>query len=340
MSSHSLNGEKSPPYFITEPLRSFSPIKLENGDLRMAIAKAEQSAYNAWGDKATLTEEFLSRDYKTWEGGLVSINHEQNQPWVKATIHDLEYDSEKQLVICSFSGIPDWLSSLIYSADYRGLSQECVPIEMRKNSMDVVKGYGTGVTIVTDPYEPAANQGMGVGIPPALAAILASKYPTQTEDTMTNNGGGTPAITTEAYESIVSEKVELKSQLVALESENKKIGEELASTRKQFDEYKSGEADRTKVKIEDALRAYDAQVKADEARAEVVRELKSVMKEEDAETVLSTNPSIETIKSFVAIRKVELSKGVGSSLDSSNDENSEDVFRLVSELRGTRQVVR
>jgi hypothetical protein len=64
------------------------------------------------------------------------------------------------------------------------------------------------------------------------------------------------------------------------------------------------------------------------------------MKEEDAETVLSTNPSIETIKSFVAIRKVELSKGVGSSLDSSNDADSEDVHQLVSELRGTRTVVR
>jgi sugar-specific transcriptional regulator TrmB len=157
---------------------------------------------------------------------------------------------------------------------------------------------------------------------------------------MTNNGGGTPAISTEDLLSTASENGKLKSQIMTLESEKKKLETELDSTRKEFDQYKSGEADRVKTKIEDALRAYDAQVKADEARAEVVRELKSVMKEEDAETVLSTNPSIETIKSFVAIRKVELSKGVGSSLDSSNDADSEDVHQLVSELRGTRTVVR
>jgi len=337
-----ISGNTDPPrHYITEPLRSFAPEKLENGDIRMAIAKAGQKAYNSWGEKAILTKDFLSKDSGTWDEGLVSINHENNNEWVKATLYDPVYDSKTDLVICSFSGLPDWAKSLIYSEDYRGLSQECIPVKFAKNSNDVIRGFGTGVTIVTAPYEPAANQEMGVGIRPELAAILASKYPSQIEDTMTEKtGGGTPAISTEAYESIALEKVELKSQIQTLESEKKNLGDELASSRKEFADYKSGEADRTKVEIEKALRAYDAEVKSQEALNAAVTALKSVISEKDAEVILSTNPSVETINSFVAVKKVELSSNVGSSTSSAGDEGSEDIHRLVSELRGTQRVVK
>lgn len=305
----------------------------------MAIACAGQHAYSVSGDEATLTEEFLSRDFKTWEGGLVSINHENNHDWVKATIHDIEYDSKKKLIICSFSGIPDWLSTLIYSDDYQGLSQECIPIEFRKNSYDVIKGYGTGVTVVTSPYTPAASPDMGVGIRPELAAILASKYPTEDFIMSEKTGGGPSAISTEAYESIALEKVELRSQIQTLETEKKTLESELASTRKEFSDYKSGEADRTKEAVENALRAYDTQVKAEEERREAINELKSVMKEEEAEKILSTNPSNETIKSIAGTLKVSFSKGVGTSSSSEPSEN-DDVVKLVSELRGFRTAVR
>lgn len=330
-----------PKHLITEPLRSFIPIKLENGDLRMAIAKAGQKAYNMWGEEATLTADFLSKDYRTWDDGLVSINHENNNEWVKARQYDLEYDSEKELVICSFSGLPDWAKSLIYSDDYQGLSQECIPVKYTKNSNDVIRGFGTGVTIVTSPYNPAATQEMGVGIRPELAAILASKYPSKPEENsmVDKTGGGTPAVSVEAFESSVSENATLKSTIKALESEKKTMETELASTRKEFAEYKSGEADRAKAEIEKALRAYDAEVKSQEALNAAVNELKSVMSESDAETILATNPPVETIKSFAAIRKVELSKTVGSS-QYSGDENTEDVARLVSELRGTKAVIK
>ena len=305
----------------------------------MAIACAGQHAYSLFGDEATLTEEFLSRDFKTWEGGLVSINHENNHDWVKARIHDIEYDSKKKLVICSFSGIPDWLSTLIYSDDYQGLSQECVPIEFRKNSYDVIKGYGTGVTVVTSPYTPAASPDMGVGIRPELAAILASKYPTEDFIMSEKTGGGTSAISVETYESVVSEKAQLVSRVSALESEKTKLETELASTKKEFSDYKSGEADRTKAEIEKALRAYDAEVKLQEERNTAVNELKSIFEKDEAEEILSTNPSNETILSFVKIQKVKLSKEIGSS-QNSGDETTEEVSKLVSELRGTKTVVK
>lgn len=327
-----------PQHFITEPLRSFAPKKLENGDIRMAIAKAGQNAYNMWGERATLTEEFLARDYKTWEGGLVSINHEPNHDWVKATIHDIEYDSEEKLVIASFSGIPEWLMSLIYSADFRGLSQECIPIEFRKDTMDVIKGYGTGCTIVTDPYEPAANQSMGVGIPPALAAILASKYPTQIEDTMSETkGGGTPAISVETYESVVSEKAQLVSRVSALESEKTKLETELASTRKEFESYKAGEAERTKLAYSEGKADGRAEIIAETERSTAIEEFKQTHSKEFVESFLSTNPSIEQIKILTAGKKVDLSKGPGTSQSyqpEDDGESYESINRRFNDLLG------
>jgi hypothetical protein len=330
-----VTGDKDPPIFITEPLSSFAPQKLKNGDLRMAIAKAGQHAYSMSGLEATLTEEFLSRDFRTWEGGLVSINHEPNQPWVKAKLYNPEYDSESKLVICSFSGIPDWLTSLIYSEDYQGLSQECIPIEMKNGSMDVVKGYGTGVTIVTSPYNPAATQDMGVGIPPALAAILQSKYfeeTPQSEDSMTEKiGGGTPAISTEAFESVVSEKAQLVSRVSTLESENKKLGDELASWKQKYTELESGETKRTEIAIAENRAKWEADLKATAERDAAVADLKAIMSEEAAKEYLATEPTIAQIKSITAIMRTSASKGVGSSVSTPPDEGGKSYDQLNSE---------
>lgn len=328
-----MKGDPPNSHYITEPLRSFAPQKLENGDLRMAIAKAGQDAYNMWGERATLTEEFLARDYKTWEGGLVSINHEDNHSWVKATMYDLEYDAETKLVIASFSGIPDWLMSLIYSDDYRGTSQECIPIEFKKDSMDVVKGYGTGTTIVTDPFEPAATQEMGVGIRPELSAILSFKYPTQIEDTMSDKpGGGTPAISIEAYNSAVSESVKLRSQVKTLETRNSELEKELASWKQKYTYLESGEATRTKIAVEDARKSWVADLKATEERNSAVTELKTVMSAEAAESYLATDPTLEQIKSISGILKANAAKNVSSSNDSGNHEEGKSYEQLDSEF--------
>lgn len=315
-----INGDP-PNHFITEPLRSFLPEKLDNGDIRMAIAKANQKAYSMWGEEATLTKDFLSKDFATWDEGLVSINHENNNEWVKATLYNPEYDSENDLVICSFSGLPDWVVSLIYSEDYRGLSQECIPVKFAKNSMDVIRGFGTGVTIVTAPYEPAANQSVGVGIRPELSAILASKYPPK-EDTMSENkGGGTPAISVETYESVVSEKAQLVSRVTTLESDLKKKDEELASIRTEFEQYKSKEAERTKLAYSEGKADGRTEFIAETERSTAIEEFKQTHSKEFAESFLSTNPSIEQIKILTAGKKVDLSKGPGTSQSSQPEED-------------------
>jgi hypothetical protein len=271
-----------PKHYITEPLRSFAPEKLENGDIRMAIAKAGQKAYSLRGEEATLTKDFLSKDFPTWEGGEVSINHENNHDWVKATLYNPTYDKETDLVICSFSGLPDWVQSLIYSEDYQGLSQECIPVKFAKNSSDVIRGFGT-------------------------------KYPTEDFTMSEKTGGGPSAISTEAYESIALEKVELRSQIQTLESEKKTLETELASWKTKYSELESGEAQRIEIAISEDRAKRDAEFKAKAELDSAKAELKTVMSEEAAGKYLATNPTIEQIKSIAAIMKVSASKGVGSS---------------------------
>ena len=321
-----------PSHLITEPLRSFTPLKLSNGDLRMAIAVAGQHAYNSYGEEATLTEEFLSKDFKTWESGLISTNHENTNDLLGgATLYDLEYDSEKKLVIASFANLPDLAKKLIQSEFYQGLSQECIPLSYQKNSFNVIKGYGTGVTIVMWPHSPAATPKMGVGIRPELAAILASKYPSQVEDTMTEKtGGGTPAISTEAYESIALEKVELKSQIKILESEKKTMETELASWKQKYTELESGEANRTKIAIESARANWEMDLKSKAEREGAITELNTIMSKDAAESYLATNPTLEQITSITGILKAGASKGVGSSSGSSTQEEGKSFEELNS----------
>jgi hypothetical protein len=323
-----MSSSESPPHYITEPICSITPQKLENGDLRMAIAVAGQHAYSMFGEEATLTEEFLSKDFKTWESGLISINHENNNDLLGgATLYDIEYDSEKKLIVGSFSGLPDTARKLIDSEFYVGLSQECIPIQFKKNTMDVVKGYGTGVTIVTYPYTPAASQEMGVGVRPDLAAILASKYPTQIEDSMTTNGDGKTVVSVEAFESTVSDNVQLKSQIKTLESEKGTLEKELASWKTKYSELESGEANRTKIAIDAALESFKAELKTTGEREAAVTELKNVMSKEAAESYLATNPTVEQIKSIAGILKAGASKGVGSS---NGNNNSEPTFEEIN----------
>ena len=312
-------------HLITEPLlSSFTPIKLDNGNIRMAIAIAGQSAYNSKGEKKVLSEEFLSTDYQTWENGLVSTNHENTNPFLGgATIHDLEYDSENKLVIATFANLPEMARKLINSEFYQGLSQECIPTMFSENMDSVVRGRGTGVTIVMWPHKPAASPDMGVGVRPVLASILKSKYPSQEIEDLTmteKTGDGKPVVSIEAFEKTVSENVKLESQIVALESEKKTMSEELASTRKEFEGYKSGEADRLKIAIESAISNYDANLKSKAEKEEAVMELHNVMGKDAADNYLSTNPTVEQIKSIAGIMKVNFSKGVGSSQSSPNED--------------------
>ncbi|MCK9327154.1 MAG: hypothetical protein M0P69_16795 [Bacteroidales bacterium] len=283
--------------FITTPLKSTT--KKVDGGLRMAIAVAGQSAFDMFGDEAILTEEFLSKDYRTWEGGLVSINHENNNHLLnKATISDVEYDPAEKLVWATFNNLPDKALDLINSDFFEGLSQECVPLEMEGNK--VQKGYGVGATVVTWPYKPAATPEMGVGVRPTgsmLAATLASKYP---EYSTKKGGEKTP-------EDDQKQKItELESTIAELKSTNAQLETELKEKDKTIESS-------VEKAVKAALESHDNQRKETEEYNDAVKELVSFMKEDAIKEFLSSKPPIGVIRATAAAMKSTASSHIGSS---------------------------
>lgn len=259
----------------------------------MAICKAGQSAFNDWGDEAILSEEFLIKDHQTWETGKVSINHENNNALLgKATIKDIEYGPETQLVWAFFPDLPDKAKDLINSEFYEGLSQECVPLEMDGNK--IIKGYGLGVTIVTYPYKPAATPEMGVGVRPtaSMFAAVASKYPEYK-----TGGEKTPE-----DEPTIDE---LKSTIDTLKSENAKLREDLEAKDKTMEST-------VEKAVKAALESHDKTNKEASEYNEAVKELSSFMKPEDLEGFLSSKPAAGIIRATAAAMKATVASHIGT----------------------------
>lgn len=263
----------------------------------MAIAVAGQSAFDMFGNEAILTEEFLSTDFMSWEGGLVSINHENNNHLLnKAWLSDLEYDPESKRVLATFNGLPEKAIDLINSDFYEGTSQECVPL--KRSGRDIKRGDGRGATIVTYPYKPAATPEMGVGVCPtaSMFAAVASKYPEYT----TKGGEKTPE---EDLKKIIDE---LKSTIDTLKSENAKLREDL----KEKDKTMESTVEKA---VKAALESHDKAIKEASEYNDAVKELSSFMKPEDLEGFLSSKPAAGIIRATAAAMKATVASHIGSS---------------------------
>lgn len=260
----------------------------------MAIAVAGQSAYDMFGEEAILTEEFLSKDFRTWESGLVSINHENNNSLLnKATISDVEYEAESKLVWATFNNLPEKALSLINSDFYEGVSQECFPLEFEGNK--IKKGYGVGATLVTYPYKPAATPEMGVGVRPStgsmMAATLSSKYPQYKQ-----GGETTPD------EPTIDE---LKSTIEELKSKNAKLEADLLAKDKTMEST-------VEKAVRTALESHDKALKERAEYNDAVKELSSFMKEKELEEFLSANPAAGIIRATAAAMKATVSSHIGA----------------------------
>lgn len=260
----------------------------------MAIAVAGQSAYDMWGEEAILTEEFLGKDFRTWESGLVSINHENNNHLLnKAMISDLEYDPESKLVWATFNDLPQKTLDLINSDFYEGVSQECVPLEL--DGCNIKKGYGVGATLVTYPYKPAATPEMGVGVRPTtgsmMAATLASKYPEYK-----TGGEKTPEEPTIE---------ELKSTIETLKSENVKLRGDLEAKDKTIEST-------VEKAVKAALESHDKARNEAAEYNEAVKELSSFMKEKELKEFLSEKPAVGIIRATAAAMKATVSSHIGT----------------------------
>lgn len=263
----------------------------------MAIAKAGQSSFDMWGDEAILSEEFLSNDFGTWNNGLVSINHANNNDLLdNAKIIDVEYDPETTLVWATFPDLPEKALELINSDFYEGLSQECIPI--RYDGNNVTKGYGVGVTIVTYPNTPAATPEMGVGVRTTgsmLAATLTSKYP---EYSIAKGGTSIPETDPLTLESATT-------RISELESENKTLKENVAKANSSIEST-------VRASVTAALESRDAAQKEQKDRDEAITELKAFMPAEALESFLGSEPTTSAIKATSAALKASAAKQVGA----------------------------
>jgi len=261
----------------------------------MAIAVAGQSAFDMFGEEAILTEEFLSRDYRTWEGGLVSINHESNNNFLnKATISDLEYDPESKLVWATFVGLPEKAIELINSEFYEGVSQECVPLQL--DGKNVIKGYGVGATLVTYPYKPAATPEMGVGVRPSASmfAAISSKYPEY-------NKGGESTPDNDLEKTID----ELKSTIEELKSKNATLEADLIAKDKTIEST-------VEKAVKAAIESHEKTIKEHAEYDEAVKELSSFMKPEDLNEFLSAKPAASIIRATASAMKASVASHIGA----------------------------
>lgn len=276
----------------------------------MAIAVAGQSGYNDWGEEAILTEEFLAKDHKTWESGKVSINHENNNNLLgKATIKDLEFDTENGLVWATFQDLPEKALDLINSDFYEGLSQECIPLEFDGNK--ILKGYGLGVTIVTYPYTPAATPAQGVGVRPtaSMLAAISSKYPEFS--IIESKGGETTPKLEEELES-ANEKIKvLESSLEEIKSTNTRLQQELTA--------KDNTIEATVEKaVRAALESHNKSMREASEYEGAVKELSSFMKSEDLEEFLKEKPAVGIIRATAAAMKSSVASHIGTGNGSGN----------------------
>jgi len=145
-------------YIAFEAAKSVLSAKPEKKgkDLIIPFVKDGTEAFDDQGNKYLITAEALDADFKTWEGGIVTVNHK-----IKERGEIAEVWREKPFVYGRFTGLSDEALEVIFSPAYRGVSQESEPKEI--DGKDVTRLQGTGCTFVIYPEIPACSLNDGCG---------------------------------------------------------------------------------------------------------------------------------------------------------------------------------
>lgn len=158
--------------FSTKPLNN--PIQEEEDDAISFLAAVPGTlAQDREGNVYRLTENALKSDFKTWKGGIITVNHKVTE---KGGIADTWYDAGLMMKV---NGLSQEARDVMKSAAYKGVSQESLPVEFGKTeyyrghsikNVDRVKG--TGISLIVYPETPACPLDVGCGIP-----ITSSEVP-------------------------------------------------------------------------------------------------------------------------------------------------------------------
>lgn len=127
---------------------------------RMASAKVGSKSYGASGKKYIFTEEALEAYAKSWEGGIITLNHgRQDDGEIVASW----YDTETQMVMMEVKAENDETAKRIRNSEPTGVSIEANVLEC-DNDNNILAFDGTGLGIIFYPEQPACPATDGCGI--------------------------------------------------------------------------------------------------------------------------------------------------------------------------------
>jgi uncharacterized coiled-coil protein SlyX len=264
--------------------------------VRLAIVKDNTKAYDTNGKEFLLTPCALSQDFKSWDNGIVTVNHKYKE---QGKLTDLEY--KDGFVYATLSGLSPDVIELINSPAFRGVSQESTPLELSGNKVTRLKG--TGTTLVFYPESAACSPSMGCGLPiascdpdfnfPLYIDNQKSQESTPGGDTITDDNAT-------KFESTISEQ---KNEIAKLQST---IGE----LRQELKDKDANLESTVQAAVKVALESHDRTLKETAEREAVLNELKSCVSDETLAGFKDV--PIVALKSTLAAIKETAGKHVGA----------------------------
>lgn len=141
---------------LQSTLLSEKPL-IEGNSVTLPIVKVGTKAYSSTGKAFTLTKCALESGAESWKGGIITVNHQVRE---KGFISKAWF--EDPFVYAKLDELSAEAVESVNSAAFRGVSQECEPLEIK--STNVTKLNGSGLTLVFYPHKPACSREMGCGV--------------------------------------------------------------------------------------------------------------------------------------------------------------------------------
>lgn len=132
----------------------------DDNTFTIAAAKVGSKSFSATGTKYNFTKESLEACTKSWEGGIITLNHERLDDGV---IKAAWFDEETDLVMMTIACDNPETAKRMRAGEATGVSIEASLLDVTDDN-DVVAFNGTGVSVIFYPEQPACPLKDGCGI--------------------------------------------------------------------------------------------------------------------------------------------------------------------------------
>jgi len=132
----------------------------DDNTFTIAAAKVGSKSFGATGVKYVFTKESLQAYTKSWEGGIITLNHERLDDGV---IKAAWFDEETDLVMMTIACDNPETAKRMRAGEATGVSIEASLLDVTDDN-DVISFDGTGVSVIFYPEQPACPLKDGCGI--------------------------------------------------------------------------------------------------------------------------------------------------------------------------------